>query len=218
MSINSVIVSGIMMQYNSEYIANIFWKQNIAQVSSITLLPYLRGTKVYQIAYVSIATWCDSEVAYNFIRRLKDETKDTRIVYQSDYWWPIRINTHNSGNIFLGPYTTIFPETFFKKLEQEEKGFVDYIDEKNDVLDAILASDFKIVEYYNNPDVYMSVKDANARIGYLKTNVSKYMPSDPRFLLTKQEIKDEIDFLEDQLFSIAAKNVTLRPHQMSFAI
>ena len=217
MSINSVIVSGILMQYNAEYIANVFWKQNIAQVSSITLLPYLQGTKVYQTAYVSIATWCDSEVAYNFIKRLKGILKKARIVHQSDYWWSIKINTHNSGNIFLGPYTTTFPETFFKKLE-EEKVLIDYSIKNRALIETILASDDKIIQYYTNPDMYMSVKESHTRLDFLKKIVPRYSPRDPLSLLTVKDIKDEIEFIEEQLFSIVSKNVTLRPHQMSFAI
>jgi hypothetical protein len=102
-------------QYTAEYIANVLWKQHIAQVSNIILIPYLKNTTVVQTAYITIANWCDSEVAYNFIQRLKDPSRETRLIHKSDNWWPVQINTHNSGNIFLYTYSTAFEPTYFEK-------------------------------------------------------------------------------------------------------
>lgn len=285
------MISRILPQYTAEYIANVFWNHNIAQVSSITLLPYLQGSSVFHTAYVSIATWGDSEVAYNLIQRLKDDSKKSRIVHQDDLWWPVKINTHNTGNLYLGPYTTTFPESYFKRqqpeevilaeevyeeeLEEgevpEERVIIKYrFDGKMTVNEAIarceqlsaaieeisnsserpssrelydmsdfceeidflehqlrdygnkrLASDDKLIQYYGIPQEHMTVKDANARLDFLKTIVPRYSPKSHLELLTLQEIKDEIDFLEDQLFSIItlkSQNVTLRPHQQSFAV
>jgi hypothetical protein len=111
----------IESQYTAEYIANVLWKQRIAQVSSIVLIPYLKNTSVVHTAYITIASWCDSEIAYNFIQRLKDGSKETRIVHNSDEWWSIHINTHNSGNIFLCNYSTIFPSNYFERDETQCK-------------------------------------------------------------------------------------------------
>ena len=119
MSIQNLIITNVEAKYNAEYIANVFWNQNIAQVSSITLIPYLKDTEIVQIAYIAIETWCDSEVAYNFIQRLKRREGEHRIVHQSDDWWSVRINTPNNGTLLLGPYgtkyTTEFDSTYFIK-------------------------------------------------------------------------------------------------------
>jgi hypothetical protein len=99
MSIKSLMINCVESQYSQEYIANVFWRQNIAKVSTITLIPYLNNSKICRIAYINIAQWCDSEAAYNFIQRLKDSSKEARIVHNDDEWWPVQINTHNNGEI-----------------------------------------------------------------------------------------------------------------------
>jgi len=115
MSIKSFTIQSVELKYTSEYIATVLWKQKIAKVNSITMIPYLRGNEVYNLAYVYIDTWCDSEIAYNFINRLKISSKETRLVHNSDDWWSIEMNTHNSGNINLYSYTKKFNNDFFEK-------------------------------------------------------------------------------------------------------
>jgi len=115
MSIKSFTIPSVELKYTSEYIATTLWKQKIAKVDCITMIPYLRDNEVFNLAYVYIETWCDSEVAYNFINRLKDSTKETRLVHNSDDWWNIEMNTHNSGNINLYSYTKNFNNDFFEK-------------------------------------------------------------------------------------------------------
>ena len=102
-------------QYTAEYIANVFWKQRLAKISSITLIPYLKNTTIYNICYIAIEHWCDSEVAYNFIQRLKDTNKETRVIHFRDDWWPVCLNKHNDGCILVGTYSTTFPESYYEK-------------------------------------------------------------------------------------------------------
>lgn len=274
MSINSLMISRILPQYTAEYIANVFWYQNIAQVSSITLFPYLQGSHVFQRAYVTIAAWSDSEVAYNLIQRLKDDTKKTRIVHHDDLWWPVQVNTDIAGYYYLAPYTTTFSDSYYFKpetLEDEERVIPAYRFGGNltvteaierctelqeaisdcdkcegrplnrEILDALdyckevdyleeqlraygnkrLASDERCIQYYGLPDKFMSVKDTNARLDFLKTILTKCSPTTSVSHWGVQVIKDEIEFLEDQLFSIVtlkSQNVTLRPHQQQLVV
>lgn len=102
-------------QYNHEYIANVFWNQNLAKVRSITLIPYLKNSEIYNIAYITIEQWCDSEAAYNFIQRLKNPEREARIVHHEDYWWLVELNTHNDGKMFVGTYTVVFNSYYFMK-------------------------------------------------------------------------------------------------------
>lgn len=282
MSINSLMISRILPQYTAEYIANVFWCQNIAQVSSITLLPYLQGSDVFQRAYVTIATWIDSEVAYNLIQRLKDDTKKSRIVHHDDLWWPVQVNTHIAGYYYLDPYTTTFPDSYFYKPEEPEtplytdrviteyKGSRKYtvaeaLGRCSQLREAIMESNSEerpsslapmyLIEYweelgyledqlrdygskqdedYEN-DVtetltkHFGIRDSgkvnpeyiNERLSFLRTIMPKYSLQDPKALLTMMNIKSEIEFLEDQLFSFAmqnSENITLRPHQQSFIV
>ena len=109
---------------NSEYIANAFWSQNIAQVSSIVLLPYLKNNKLCQMAYIEIASWCDSEVAYNFIRRLKVLEGEARLNHNlNEDWWVVQINTHYDGQPFIDASTVTFSQrSFVKAVEEIEDG------------------------------------------------------------------------------------------------
>jgi hypothetical protein len=119
MSIKSLMINYVESQYTQEYIANVFWRQNIAKVSSITFIPYLKNGEVCSIAYINIDQWCDSEASYNFIQRLNDSSKETRIVHRDDDWWPVQINTHNNGEIYVGFYTLAFPSSYFVRDEPE---------------------------------------------------------------------------------------------------
>ena len=104
MSINSLTIQCVESRFTAEYIANAFWNQRIAQVKTITLVPYLKNTVMFQMAYVVIENWCDSEVAYNFIKRLQKAEGEVRFVHQTDEWWPIQLRS---------PNTTQFPSSFF---------------------------------------------------------------------------------------------------------
>jgi len=124
MSITSLMISNAEGVNNSEYIANAFWSQNIAQVSSIVLLPYLKNNKLCQMAYIEIASWCDSEVAYNFIRRLKVLEGEARLNHNlNEDWWAVQINTHYDGQPFIDASTVTFSQkTFIKEVEEVEDG------------------------------------------------------------------------------------------------
>ena len=135
MSINSLMIPCVESQYTQEYIANVFWRQHIAKVSSITLIPYLKNGEIYNIAYITIYNWCDSEAAYNFIHRVQNPYKEARIVHHDDNWWPIQLNTHNNGDIKVGTYTVDFDSSYFKKVEYDTDSCSDYefsIDEQID--------------------------------------------------------------------------------------
>lgn len=115
MSIKSLMIANVESQHTAEYIANVFWNQSIAHVSSITLIPYLKETEVLQLAYIDIEYWCDSEVAYNFLQRLKIPEGEARVVHIADEWWALQINTHNNGHLLAGIYTRKFSYSYFEK-------------------------------------------------------------------------------------------------------
>ena len=119
MTVKSVMIKCVNMRYTQEYIANVFWRQHIAKVSSIIFIPYLKNDTIYNIAYIAIDEWCDSESAYNFIQRLKEPSKEVRLVHRDDDWWPVEINTHNNGNIYVGAYTQTFTPDYFEYKEDK---------------------------------------------------------------------------------------------------
>ena len=116
MSVTTIMISDIESKFSSEFIANLFWRQHIAEVSSITIMPYLKDDKVYKIAYITIREWCDSEIAYNFMCRLKNNG-EAKIIYDDEKAWSVKMNTHNNGNILLENFTKIFNRKYYINLE-----------------------------------------------------------------------------------------------------
>lgn len=115
MTSKNLMIQCIESTYTAEYIANVLWNQHIARVSNITLIPYLKNTEIYNLAYISVDEWCESETAYNFVQRIYSSNKEARLVHQDDDWWPVELNTHNNGNIVVGDYTTSFNKDYFFK-------------------------------------------------------------------------------------------------------
>jgi hypothetical protein len=120
-SVNNLIINCVELQYSHHYIADVFWHKHIAQVSKVTLIPYLKNGKVFNIAYITIGQW--SELSHNFIQRLKNPNKETRFVYNDDNWWPIKINTHNNGDVVVGNYTIEFDDNYFNQLDRRVVGY-----------------------------------------------------------------------------------------------
>jgi hypothetical protein len=110
------MISDIKPQYTAEYIAKVLETREIAKVSSITLIPEIKNNEVCNIAYVDIDSYCDTESAYEFILNIKsgflilcNEPEENP--------WIIQENTHNSGGLCVGTYTT----KFYNKVQQEEQ-------------------------------------------------------------------------------------------------
>lgn len=122
--ISSIIISGITEGYTSEYIANVLWKQGLAQVSRITMLPYLdhESNTICFTAYADIQEWADTEAAFNFIKRL-DKTFVARIVHNDDDSWHVRITTRYNANhnVHLYAYATNFNTQYFSPFEKGEE-------------------------------------------------------------------------------------------------
>ena len=120
-STNNLIIYCVELQYSHHYIADVFWYNNLAQVSKVTLIPYLKNGKVFNLAYITIGQWYDQ--AYNFIQRLKNPNNEARFVYNDDNWWTIKINTHNNGDIVVANYTIQFDEDYYDQLDRRVVGY-----------------------------------------------------------------------------------------------
>lgn len=171
MSIKSLMIQCVEAEYTAEYIANVFWKQNIAQVNSVTLIPYIKNAEVYQTAYIEISCWCDSEISYNFIKRLNSYSKESRLVYCSDCWWPVQINSHILDNIFLNTYTTTFPKSYFIRGKKNKKYLISAFKTTADAQQRIkrlnkdVSQDKKAFNYRD---------EVKAEIDFIKNEIMEY--------------------------------------------
>lgn len=238
MSIKSVMISCVESQYTQEYIANVFWRQHIARVSSITLMPYLKNGEIYSFAYIAIDEWCDSEAAYNFIQRLKDSSREVRIVHQDDDWWTVQINTHNNGEICVGSFTLAFPSSYYVRDEQDEQDDVtapyyevddevlefvqqDELDEDDATAPCSEVDDEEWCEFDQQYPILVrggryTVEEAKGQLRQLKTELAtayRHRESDEDL----EEIEAEIASFEAELriheIINNSQNVTLREKQ-----
>ena len=168
MSNTSLFIPCIEAQYSAEYIANTLWNQKVAQISAIVLVPIVVSDFTYQKAYIKIASWCDSEIAYNFINRLNNQSIETRIVHQDDDWWPVEILKSNI--IFNSEYDNIttFDEKYFVKNEicDEEQKDETNEEQKEEIIE--------IMDYYQNAEQIKWSDSDNQKVT-INTNKLSYV-------------------------------------------
>jgi hypothetical protein len=223
MSINSLMILSVESQYNQEYIANVFWKQHIAKVSSITLIPYLKNSEVYSIAYIVIDEWCDSEVSYNFIQRLNNPSRENRVIHKDENWWLVEINTHNNGDIYVGDYTLKFNSSYFvRNMCAKSDEFVssneyqDYScnDEEFDELILQKPDPDKCIgnEYYFADKDIEQLRVLTQELEYLEDHTPYTMlyETDEHRI---RELINNIISLRESILSTKSRNVTLRGNQ-----
>ena len=201
-NIKSLMIPCVEMQYTQEYIANVFWQQQIGKVSKVTIIPYAQNSEMYNIVYIKIEQWCDNESAYNFIKKLKNENGETRIFHHNDDWWPVQLNTHNNGDICVGTYTMTFDSSYFMKDE-----LLPLTAECSDEEDE--EDEYEIKGLY---DEYYSIAGAVKHIDDLTESSFRAIAKGDRELLNM--IQMELNHLQHELLIDDAvkksKNVTTR--------
>lgn len=100
-SIINLYIPRIDSKFNAEFIADIFDRNGIADISRIYMEPCKPVTKNgsseenrYNRAYIEIKSWYDTETAYNFIESIKNPNKEARIIFGHNSWWTVEINNY----------------------------------------------------------------------------------------------------------------------------
>lgn len=113
-AITSIYIPRIENVFNAEFIADVFDRNGIAQVSRVYIEPYKsimqNGLNGYNRAYIAVKSWHDTEAAYNFIERLRNPNREARIVYSDDNWWPVDINKYPTKLASNKRVLTVFEE------------------------------------------------------------------------------------------------------------
>ena len=95
-SITSIYIPFVEQSITADYIMDVFYNNDIATVSRVTLIPDVYPSKysgeTYSQAFIDIYTWHDTESAYNFIQSLNNSSKETRFTHSKENWWPVEIN------------------------------------------------------------------------------------------------------------------------------
>ena len=107
--INSLFIPAIDSSFKADDIIDVFYCQDIATISRVTVIPYESITGVRNRAYIDIHEWHPTEAAYNFIQRLKGSNREAKFVYNEDDWWSVYVNkktfiTHSNK---MAKYTTV---------------------------------------------------------------------------------------------------------------
>jgi len=68
--------------YTHQGIQELFYKNNIADVTEVTILPEFIQGQLIRRAYVKVEAWHETEAAYNFIKEM--QSKRGAIIYSED--------------------------------------------------------------------------------------------------------------------------------------
>ena len=109
-SIKSIYIPQIECHISSEYIANVFSSNGIANVSRVYIEQYKHRNRSLQFnynkAYIDIESWHDTEVSYNFINSLLNPLRETKISHNHhDNCWLVKINNAGNKSKSLNDYT-----------------------------------------------------------------------------------------------------------------
>jgi len=159
--ITSLYIPRIDSHINAEFIADIFNRNGIAQVSRVYIEPHntiqnscYNCIDNYDCAYIAIKSWHDTEAAYNFIERLRSPSHEARLVYSNDDWWVVDINTKPDKLASNKRVLTIFEEKCddlsINALACDGLDKFVCIDEKKTALLRNIVSNFKKQSDYNN--------------------------------------------------------------------
>jgi hypothetical protein len=124
-------------------------------------MPDFKRNQLCYTAYIEVAEWCDREVAYNLIQKIKDPTKEARIVYEDDNWWVVEETAEEELKYTqfeaFAQWTTKFKQIKDEVYDYEEKKQVSFkrglqIEESISIEDldmriAIKSSDFNFDDF-----------------------------------------------------------------------
>ena len=115
-AIRSIYMPRIETAFDARFIADVFNRNGIAQVSKVYVEP-IKSVNFNRV-YIEVKQWHETEAAYNFIERLRNPKKEARIIYKDDFWWAVDINNNMSKLSPAKRVLTVFQEN--EKITQNE--------------------------------------------------------------------------------------------------
>jgi hypothetical protein len=89
-------------------------KLGLFKTKAICVFPEFNGKTQFYRAYVEVAEWCDREMAYNMIKRIKNPRQEARLVFNDDDWWTVEETTESEIQYTQSPafnqWTTKFQD------------------------------------------------------------------------------------------------------------
>jgi hypothetical protein len=116
-SIKSVFIPCVEKYFDAEFIADVFSRNDIAEVSRVYIEKNEKNK--FNRAYIDIKFWHENETSKKIVQRLQSGSEN-RIIYNSNgKWWLVKINkdTHKLKKLQFN--TSVL--TVFREKEKEEE-------------------------------------------------------------------------------------------------
>jgi len=95
----SIYIPHVFPNFTSEYIGGVFEKLNIGIIDHVDLVSKVdKQGKPYNAAYIHFKYWCSGPAAENMYYRIKDTSKEARIVHDEPWFWILLENTAKKYN------------------------------------------------------------------------------------------------------------------------
>lgn len=144
--INNLFIPCVDASYPAHDLIDAFYLSGIATVSEVDYEPYIEEDCLYNRAYIQVHEWHDTEVAYDFIKSLRNYDNET--VYRNDrVSFIVEINEEPWMVPLSNCYRTIIPlihnssGTIETSVCQEDEDQEDYEDEdQQDLIDQWMVA------------------------------------------------------------------------------
>lgn len=160
-AIKSIYIPRIEKKFNAKFIADVFDRNGIAQVSKVYIEPYksnMKNSIRYNRVYIGIKSWHDTEAAFNFIEYLRNPSREARLVYSDDNWWPVYPTNDTTKLSTKKRVLTIFANElidYTEAVDDKIENFVQIDAEKTNLLR-------KTINEFNNEDNLTQLYRTNA--------------------------------------------------------
>jgi hypothetical protein len=173
-AITSLYIPHVEWYFNAEFIADLFSKNGLAQVSRVYIEPYktnINNRLNYNRVYIQIESWHETEAAYSFIKRLRNPSTEARLVYSDDNWWAVDINKYPSKLTSNNRVLTVFP----KQIKADE------VDEVDESCSNVAVGDVEEDE----PEEFVAIDAEKTKM--LRDIVAKFKENYERQLMEQEE-------------------------------
>jgi len=142
----SLLIRSVGNHITHNFIANVFWLNEIAMVSSVTLIPQTpnNDNEITYMAYITFETYCETETAYDFICHLKEGFYNFQ--YEEGKFWVVEKGNHLDGEIYIEKHTRFYDKYY-------------YVDDGNDDLPVYDDNELEDNFYIAYPDDDSLIKE-----------------------------------------------------------
>jgi hypothetical protein len=95
MSVNQLFIYALPAEFSVIEMFDIFYADGIATISEIYYTTYYHNGYLFNDLYITIHNWHDTEVAYNFIRKLRNSHANLIYDIHDDLFCYVYILKHN---------------------------------------------------------------------------------------------------------------------------